>query len=208
MANKKYEQELNQKGYKFIAGTDEAGRGPLAGPLVVAAVILPNSYNNPAIDDSKKLTAKKREELFEIIKEKALAYSIQVISVEEIEKLNIYEASRQGMIRCVKTLNHEVNALLTDAMPIADFDYPVIPLVHGDALSQSIAAASILAKVTRDRIMEEYDKQYPQYDFKNNMGYGTKKHLEALKEYGITPIHRKTYEPIKSMLNEQLKFDL
>ena len=208
MADKKYEKELNNKGYKFIAGTDEAGRGPIAGPLVVAAVILPNTYNNPDIDDSKKLTSKKREELFEVIKEKALAYSIQIISLEEIAKYNIYEASRQGMIRCVKTLNHKVDALLTDAMPIADFDFPVIPLIHGDGLSQTIAAASILAKVTRDRLMLEYDKEYPEYDFKNNMGYGTKKHLEALKEHGITPIHRRGYEPIKSMLNEQLQLKI
>ena len=207
MADKKYELELNSKGYTYIAGTDEAGRGPIAGPLVVAAVVLPNDYNNPEIDDSKKLSPKKREELFAIIEEVALSFSIQVISLEEIEKYNIYEASRQGMIRCLKDLD-KVDAILTDAMPIKDFDCPTIPLIHGDALSQTIAAASILAKVTRDRIMLEYDKIYPEYDFKNNMGYGTKKHLEALDKYGITPIHRRGYEPIKSMLNKQLKLDI
>lgn len=208
MASRKYEEELNNKGLEFIAGCDEAGRGPLAGPLVVAAVIFPNDYINEDINDSKKLTAKKREELFNVIKEHAIAYSIQIISLEEIEKYNIYEASRQGMIRCLKTLNHKVDAALTDAMPIKDFDYPIIPIIKGDALSQTIAGASILAKVTRDHLMIEYDKAYPEYDFKHNMGYGTKKHLEALDKYGITPIHRKSYEPIKSMLNKQLKLDI
>lgn len=208
MANKEYEQKFIQEGYQYIAGTDEAGRGPLAGPLVVAAVVLPNDYDNSQIDDSKKVSPKKREELYDLIIEKALAYSIVIIDVETIDKINIYAAARKGMMDAISSLSCPVDAVLTDAMPFPNYPKPVLPLVHGDALSQSIAAASILAKVTRDRIMLELDEQYPQYGFKTNMGYGTKKHIEAIKEYGFTSVHRKTYEPIKSMLNKQLQLDL
>lgn len=208
MANRDYEQELNKQGYEFIAGSDEAGRGPIAGPLVVAAVIFPNDYLNPEIDDSKKLSAKKREELFEVIKKEALAYYIQILSLEEIDKYNIYEASRQGMLRCFEKINHRIDAALTDAMPLTGLAFPVQALVNGDGLSQTVAAASILAKVTRDQLMLEYDKQYPEYDFKNNMGYGTKKHLLAIEEHGICPLHRRSFEPIKSLLSKQMKLNI
>lgn len=208
MADRKYEQVFNEQGYKLIAGTDEAGRGPLAGPLVVAAVVFPNDYVNPKINDSKQLSAKKREELYDEIIAHALAYSIVIIDIEEIDRINIYAAARKGMIEAVNSLGIPFDAVLTDAMPLPDFPKPVLSLIHGDALSQTIAGASILAKVTRDAIMMNLDSQYPQYDFKHNMGYGTKKHLEALEKNGITPVHRKTYEPIKSMLSKQMQFEL
>lgn len=207
MAGLTYENKYREKGYEIIAGCDEAGRGPIAGPLVVAACILPIDYDNPLIDDSKKLSEKKREELFNLIKEVALDYVIEVISIEEVDELNIYKASKVGMERCLKKLKVKYDAVLTDAMPIDEVK-PFEAIIKGDALSQNIAAASILAKVTRDHIMIELDKIYPNYDLANNKGYGTKKHLEAISLYGILPIHRKTYEPIKSMLNKQLQFDI
>jgi len=207
MAGLEFEIKYRQKGYKFIVGLDEAGRGPIAGPLVVASCILPVDYDNPSIDDSKKLTEKKRELLFEEIKKVALDYSIEILEIEEVDKLNIYKASKTGMERCLKKLTHPYDVALTDAMPI-DCDVPFEAIIKGDAKSQSIAAASILAKVTRDHIMIELDKLYPEYDLKSNKGYGTKKHLEAIEKFGILPIHRRTYEPIKSKLNEQLSLDI
>lgn len=207
MAGIEYETKYRNLGYTYIAGCDEAGRGPLAGPLVVAACILPTDYDNPSIDDSKKLNEKKRELLFEEIKKVALDYVIEIISVEEVDKLNIYRASKVGMERCLKKLHHRYDAVLTDAMPIDEIK-PYEAIIKGDAKSQSIAAASILAKVTRDHIMYELDKEYPLYDLASNKGYGTKKHIEAIEKYGILPIHRRTYEPIKSKLNEQLQFIL
>ncbi len=207
MAGLEYENKYRSMGYKFVVGTDEAGRGPIAGPLVVAACILPVDYDNPLIDDSKKLNEKKRELLFEEIKKVALDYSIEIISVEEVDKLNIYKASKIGMERCLKKLTHPYDVVLTDAMPI-DCSVPFEAIIKGDAKSQSIAAASILAKVTRDHIMLELASLYPEYDLENNKGYGTKKHLDAIEEHGILPIHRTTYEPIKSKLVEQLSFDI
>lgn len=207
MAGLEYENKYRSIGYKFVVGTDEAGRGPIAGPLVVAACILPVDYDNPLIDDSKKLNEKKREILFEEIKKVALDYSIEIISVEEVDKLNIYKASKIGMERCLKKLTHPYDVVLTDAMPI-DCNVPFEAIIKGDAKSQSIAAASILAKVTRDHIMLELAALYPEYDLENNKGYGTKKHLDAIEEHGILPIHRTTYEPIKSKLVEQLSFDI
>ena len=207
MAGLEYEIKYREMGHKFIVGLDEAGRGPIAGPLVVAACILPVDYDNPLIDDSKKLSEKKRELLFEEIKKVALDYSIEILEIEEIDKLNIYKASKTGMERCLKKLTHPYDVALTDAMPI-DCDVPFEAIIKGDAKSQSIAAASILAKVTRDHLMLEHAKLYPEYDLENNKGYGTKKHLEAIEKYGILPIHRTTYEPIKSKLVEQLSLDL
>ena len=207
MAGLDYEIKHRSIGRKFVVGLDEAGRGPIAGPLVVAACILPVEYDNPLIDDSKKLTEKKRELLFEEIKKVALDYTIEVLEIDEIDKLNIYKASKTGMERCLKKLTHPYDVALTDAMPI-DCDVPFEAIVKGDAKSQSIAAASILAKVTRDHIMLELAKQYPEYDLENNKGYGTKKHLEAIEKYGILPIHRRTYEPIKSKMTEQLTLDI
>lgn len=205
MANLEYEEKFYEQGLFLVAGCDEAGRGPLAGPLCCAAVILPKGYCNPLINDSKKLTEKKREALYDVIINDALAYNIQIIDEETIDEINIYHASKLGMERALKALNIKPEAVLSDAMKL-DIEQPYIPLVKGDAKSQNIAAASILAKVHRDRLMYELDKKYPHYDFAHNKGYGTKKHLEALDKYGITPVHRRTYEPVKSM--QQLKFDI
>lgn len=199
MANLEYESKYYDLGYEYIAGSDEAGRGPLAGPLVVAACILPKGYSNELINDSKKLTDKKRRYLFEIIKKDALAYHIEVIDIETIDKINIYQASKLGMKICLEKLSIKPDVALLDAMNL-NLDYPVESIIKGDEKSISIAAASILAKVYRDDLMIEYAKVYPGYDFEKNKGYGTKKHLEALETIGITPIHRKTYDPVKTML--------
>ena len=199
MANLEFESKYYEIGFIFIAGSDEAGRGPLAGPLVVAACILPKGYQHELINDSKKLTDKKRRMLYETIKKDALAYHIEVIDIETIDKINIYQASKLGMKICLEKLSIKPEAALLDAMNL-DMDYPVESIIKGDEKSLSIAAASILAKVYRDDLMIEYSKEYPQYQFDKNKGYGTKVHLEALDKYGITPLHRKTYEPVKSML--------
>ena len=208
MAGLEFENEFYSKGCKYIVGIDEAGRGPLAGPLVVAACILPYGYNNEIIDDSKKLTEKKRELLFSLIKEVAVDYVVKVVSIEKVDELNIYQATKNAMKECVNELKVRPDAILTDAMPLENMDIEVKDIIKGDAKSQSIAAASILAKVTRDHIMYELDEKYPESDFKHNKGYGTKKHIEALNRYGITDVHRRTYEPVKSMLIEQLSLDI
>ena len=199
MANLEFEEKYYEKGLTLIAGSDEAGRGPLAGPLVVAACILPKGYTNDLINDSKKLTDKKRRSLYEVIKKDALAYHIEVISIDTIDEINIYQASKLGMKICLEKLKIKPQVALLDAMKL-DLDYPVESIIKGDEKSISIAAASILAKVYRDDLMIEFDKEYPEYQFAKNKGYGTKAHLEALDKYGITPLHRKTYEPIKTML--------
>ncbi|MDI9540112.1 MAG: ribonuclease HII [Bacillota bacterium] len=178
---------------KLVIGIDEAGRGPLAGPLVVAGVVFPKDYVSKEIYDSKKLTEKKREQLYEVIINDAQYYDIVIVDVDTIEKLNILEATRMGM--SVIGLKADVEIVLTDAVNL-HIDKKVIDIVKGDQKSVSIAAASILAKVTRDRIMYDLDKKYPQYNFKNNKGYPTKQHFEALEKYGITEIHRKNYKPV------------
>lgn len=206
----KYENEAYEKGYSYIIGLDEAGRGPMAGPLVVAGVIFPKGYYDERINDSKALSEKKREDLYDIVIENALAYSIQIIDEKEVDELNVYQASRQGMIRAIqdlKDLDCKPDYALSDAMPLGDvIEHQAI--IKGDAKSMSIGAASILAKVTRDRIMIEYDKKYPEYGFKKHKGYPTKEHKEALKIYGACPIHRKSFKPVMEVLNEQLSFDL
>ena len=199
MANLEFEEKYYEKGLTLIAGSDEAGRGPLAGPLVVAACILPKGYTNDLINDSKKLTDKKRRSLYEVIKKDALAYHIEVISIDMIDEINIYQASKLGMKICLEKLSIKPQVALLDAMKL-ELDYPVESIIKGDEKSISIAAASILAKVYRDDLMIEFDKEYPEYQFSKNKGYGTKAHLEALDKYGITPLHRKTYEPVKTML--------
>lgn len=199
----KYENEARAAGYSRILGVDEAGRGPMAGPLVVGGVIFPEDFYDERINDSKKLTEKKREALYDFIIENALAYQIEVLSVEEVDKLNVYEASRTGMKRIVESL--EPDFTLSDAMPLGDI--PHLSIIKGDAKSLSIGAASILAKVTRDRIMKEYGKQYPEYGFEKHKGYVTKAHKETLEKYGVTPIHRKSFAPVQKVLNEQLSFD-
>lgn len=198
--NLKYEQSLYEKGYLYICGVDEAGRGPLAGPVVAAAVILKKGYRNLDIDDSKTLSAKKREQLFDQIQKDALAISISIVDNDMIDDMNILEAARDAMEDAVSKLKISPDYILTDYM---DIKYqPHLSIKYGDRLSMSIAAASIVAKVTRDRIMIEYDKAYPNYGFKDHKGYGTKKHLEALHQYGASPIHRKTFKPVLAVLKK------
>lgn len=187
-----------------VIGIDEAGRGPIAGPLVVAGVILPLGYENPEIYDSKKCTEKKRDELFDVILENALEYEILIISEQEIDELNIYRATQKAMDTIAQGL--QASIVLTDAMPLPFCDKEVHDIIKGDQKSTSIAAASILAKVTRDRIMIELDAQYPEYGFKKHKGYPTAAHLEALKQFGVLPIHRKSYGPVAQRMQMQLEF--
>ncbi len=191
-----YERKYYGEGYQYITGIDEVGRGPLAGPVVASAVILQPDFYLPGIDDSKKLTETKREKFYEIIKEKAVSIGVGVIDNDEIDRLNIYGATKKAMLMAIKQLNPQPDFLLLDAVKL-DTPYASESLIKGDSLSVSIAAASIVAKVTRDRMLKEYDALYPGYGFANNAGYGTKEHLEGLKKYGITPIHRRTFAPIK-----------
>lgn len=186
---------------KLVIGIDEAGRGPLAGPLVVAGVVFPKGYVSEEIYDSKKLSEKKREELYELIIKDAFYYEILIVDVETIEKLNILEATRNAMSKI--SLKADVDVVLTDAMKL-HIDKEVVDIVKGDSKSVSIAAASILAKVTRDRIMYDLDEKYPQYNFKNNKGYPTREHFEALEKYGITEIHRKNYKPVIQAMQSKL----
>lgn len=202
-----YENEAYMQGKTCIVGLDEAGRGPMAGPLVVGAVIFEKGYGNDAINDSKTLSEKKREELYNIIIRDALDYAIVVMDEEEVDQLNVYRASQTGMIRAIQQLKLKPDYALTDAMPLGDvIEHQAI--IKGDSQSLSIGAASILAKVTRDRIMNKYDKLYPQYNFKKHKGYPTKEHKELLKQYGACPIHRKSFKPVMEVLNEQLTLDI
>lgn len=195
-----YERQAREEGYELIAGIDEAGRGPLAGPVAVAAVILPKEIYLPYLNDSKKLSEKRRETLYDMIKEEAIAYSVVFVSKDTIDTENIYKATQNGMYDAILKLEPKPEKVLVDAMPLDKLPIPCLPIVKGDAKSASIAAASILAKVTRDRYMTEMDKVYPEYGFKNHKGYGTKAHIEAIKKYGPCPLHRETFEPIKSMI--------
>ena len=196
--NKYYSKEIN-----FICGCDEAGRGCLCGPVVAAAVVLPKNYSNPLINDSKQLTPKQREVLFLDIIKNALSYGIGYIDSVIIDKINIYEASRQAMIKAINNLNYKYDLILSDAMPINTLNKEVIPIIKGDAKCKCIAAASIIAKVCRDHYMLAMALKYPQYNLDKNKGYGTKTHLDALEKYGPIPkFHRFTYAPIK---NRQLK---
>lgn len=206
MATMEYENKYYNEGYKVIVGVDEAGRGPLAGPLSIACVILPNNYENKDINDSKQLSEKKREILYKEIQEHALYIGIKIIDEETIDKLNIYAATKKGMEDLINEIPFKVDVALVDAMKIELNDTIVVPLIHGDALSTSIAAASIIAKVTRDHIMYDIDKEFPMYDFKNNKGYGTKKHMEALEKYGICKHHRLSYAPVSKCA--QIKLDI
>jgi len=197
-----YEEELYDLGYKYIAGVDEAGRGPLAGPVVAAAVILKKGAQFKYVNDSKQLSPKKRELALKEIKEQALAIGIGISSQEEIDLINIYRATKEAMLSAIESLKTKPDFLLIDAMPM-EIDIPLKSIIKGDTLSMSIAAASIVAKTTRDQYMIEMDKLFPSYGFKRHMGYGTKEHIEAIYTYGITPIHRKTFEPIKSLLKKK-----
>lgn len=198
-----YEKDLHEKGYKFIAGLDEAGRGPLYGPVVAACCVLPDDFKLEGLNDSKQLTEKKREKYIDYIKENAIAYGIGIVSPEEIDEINIYEASRKAMLIALDEVRNKIKVdyVITDAMPIS-IDLPSLPIIKGDAKSITIAAASVIAKVTRDRMMYEIDKKYPMYGFKKHKGYPTKKHLEAINEYGLIEGYRKTYGPIKKILEE------
>lgn len=194
-----YEQSLRKQSYKFIAGIDEVGRGPLAGPVTAAAVILPVDFYLLGIDDSKKLTELKREAFYEQIMSQAIAVSISSISPEEIDRINIYEAAKKAMIAAVSGLSVKPDFLLIDAVKLTT-PYPYEAIIKGDAKSISIAAASIIAKVTRDRLMKEISLNYPEYGFAGNAGYGTKEHLLAIEKYGVTPHHRKSFAPIKDYI--------
>lgn len=190
-----YERALLAKGLQYIAGVDEVGRGPLAGPVVCAAVIMPLDEGSiiVGVDDSKKLSAKKRETLAEEIKNKALAYTIVEVSEKEIDEINILEATKLGMKKALETLQIHPQSVLTDGNMTLNITYPQRSVIGGDALSYSIGAASIIAKVYRDKMMDEYAKEYPQYAFDSNKGYGTAAHIQAIKEYGLCPIHRRTF---------------
>ena len=197
----KNERELKSEGYKLIGGVDEVGRGPLVGPVVAACCILPDDFNLEGLTDSKKLSEKKRDYFYEEIKKQAVAYGIGIVDEKRIDEINIYEATKEAMIMAINNCSVLPDYVLTDAMKL-DIDIPIKPIIKGDLRSITISAASVLAKVTRDRMMYELDKKYPMYDFKNNVGYPTKKHLEAIKEYGIIAEHRKSYGPVKEYLEK------
>lgn len=191
---KEFETELYNNEINFIAGIDEVGRGPLVGPVVTAAVILPKDFYDERINDSKKLTEKKRELLYDVIMENAISVGIGISNEDVIDEINILNATKRAMLEAVNNLNVKPEHLLIDAVKL-NTDIPQTSIIKGDAKSESIAAASIIAKVTRDRMMVELDKIHPEYDFKHNKGYGTKKHIEAIRKYGIIKEHRKTFAP-------------
>lgn len=194
-----FEKELYSEGCQYIAGVDEAGRGPLAGPLVIAAVILPQDVFISGLNDSKQLSASKRDLLYEEILAKALDIEVNIVSISNIDELNIYAATQQGMAQVLENLHYKPQAALIDAMPVHLPGMEIKSIIHGDALSASIAAASIIAKVTRDRIMERLDKVYPAYGFAHNKGYGSGAHMQAIRELGASRWHRRSYEPVKSL---------
>lgn len=208
-----FELEARRCGYRRIAGLDEAGRGPLAGPVVAAAVILPNRCRLVGIDDSKQLTESERNHLFVLITQRAVAIGVGLASHDEIDRLNILQATRLAMYRAVAAVSPVPDCLLVDAVSLPASRMPVRSIIKGDALSVSIAAASIIAKVTRDRLMAEYHAVYPQYNFLSHKGYGTEEHRERLVEYGPSAIHRRTFSPVRhvdmslmSMMNEDEEF--
>ncbi len=195
-----FEKEQYANGMQYIAGVDEAGRGPLAGPLVIAAVILPQDVFIPGLNDSKQLSATKRDTLYDEIMRVALAIEVNIVSISNIDELNIYHATQQGMKQVLEALPIAPQVALIDAMPVQAKDMKTLSIVHGDARSASIAAASIIAKVTRDRIMEQLAAKFPHYDWAHNKGYGSASHMQAIAEFGACEWHRRSYEPIKSML--------
>jgi len=196
-----YERELINNGITLIAGVDEVGRGPLVGPVVTAAVILPVNYKLDGLTDSKKLSEKKRDKFYDILMNDAVSIGIGIKDEKIIDEVNIYEATKLAMIEAINNLNVKPEHILIDAMPL-DLSIPNTSIIKGDAKSLSIAAASVIAKVTRDRMMYELDKKYPMYGFKDNKGYPTKKHVEAINEFGIIPEHRKSYGPVKDYLEK------
>lgn len=201
MDNYKYEKELYKKGIKYIAGVDEVGRGPLIGAVVAAAVILPNDFYLEGLTDSKKLSEKKREAFYKVIMNKALSVGIGIVSEKRIDEINIYEATKEAMIMAINNLSIKPQHVLIDAMKL-DIDIDTTSIIKGDLLSVSISAASVVAKVTRDHMLVEMDREYPVYDLKNNKGYGTKKHIEAIKKYGICKYHRRSYKPVSDYVDK------
>ena len=196
-----YEKECYARGMELIAGVDEVGRGPLAGPVVAAAVILPKACKIPGLNDSKKIPKSKHKEIYEAVLQNAIAIGIGVKDNQVIDQVNIYEATKLAMMEAIGQLDPQPQHLLIDAMKL-DLPIPQTSIIKGDANSLSIAAASIVAKVTRDQMMEEFDCEYPGYDFTQNAGYGTANHLAGLHKLGVTPIHRRSFEPVKSMCED------
>lgn len=196
-----YEKECYARGMELIAGVDEVGRGPLAGPVVAAAVILPKACKIPGLNDSKKIPKSKHKEIYEAVLQNAIAIGIGAKDNQVIDQVNIYEATKLAMMEAIGQLEPQPQHLLIDAMRL-DLPIPQTSIIKGDANSLSIAAASIVAKVTRDQMMEEFDKEYPGYDFAQNAGYGTANHLAGLDQLGVTPIHRRSFEPVKSMCED------
>ncbi len=201
--NYKYEKELRDKGIKFIAGVDEVGRGPLVGPVVAACVVLPEEFNLDGLTDSKKLSEKKRDFYFEEVKRQALGYGVGIIDEKKIDEVNIYEATKLAMKEAIEDCKKMcmIEHVLIDAMPL-ELDVDTTSIIKGDLKSITISAASVIAKVTRDRMLDELHEKYPMYDFKKNKGYPTKKHLEAIEEYGIIDEHRRSYGPVKNYLEK------
>lgn len=203
MAGITIETQYWDQGYRVIVGCDEAGRGPLAGPLTAAAVVLPPYWNRPEWHDSKQLSDRQRRALVEDIHTNAFAYAVVFVDVETVDRLNVYHAARYAMLQAIASLPIAAEILLTDAMPLPSATIPVEAIIHGDALSQSIAAASILAKVARDDYMVEASQRYPEYGFERHKGYGTRMHLEALRRYGPCPLHRRSFAPVMAAMQMQ-----
>lgn len=204
--NYKYERELRDNNIEYIAGVDEVGRGPLVGPVVAACVVLPKEFNLDGLTDSKKLSEKKRDFYFEEVKRQALGYGIGIIDEKKIDEVNIYEATKLAMKEAIEECKKmcKIEHVLIDAMPL-ELDVPTTSIIKGDLKSITISAASVIAKVTRDRMLDELHEKFPMYDFKKNKGYPTKKHLEAIEEYGIIDEHRRSYGPVKNYLENHNK---
>jgi len=202
-----YEKELYAKGIELIGGVDEAGRGPLVGPVVAACVILPKNYSLEGLNDSKQLTEKKRDKYYDIIMKDAISVGIGVVDAKTIDEINILEASRLAMKLAIDNMKIKPEYVLSDAMKLTNIDIPYKDIIHGDALSLSIAAGSVIAKVTRDRMMYELDKKYPEYGFAKHKGYPTKYHMEILKKYGPLENYRFTYKPVSDLINKEESCD-
>lgn len=199
--NYRYERKLREQGIEFIAGVDEVGRGPLVGPVVAACVILPDKFELEGLTDSKKLSEKKREEFYDKIKKQAISIGVGIIDEKKIDEVNIYEATKLAMKKAICNCSMKPEHILIDAMPL-DVDIPTTSIIKGDLKSITISAASVIAKVERDRMLVELDQKYPMYDFKNNKGYPTKKHLEAIDQYGILDEHRRSYKPVSDYIQK------
>ena len=198
----KYEKELYAQNITLIGGVDEVGRGPLVGPVVAACVILPVNYELDGLNDSKKLSEKKRDQLYDVIMRDAVSVGVGIVGPEKIDEINILEASRLAMKLAIEDMDVKPEFVLSDAMKLTNIDIPYKDIIHGDALSLSIAAGSVIAKVTRDRMMYELDKEYPEYEFAKHKGYPTKAHLEKIREYGVLKNYRFTYKPVSDLIRE------